>query len=167
VLPLLRTKFWQNKEPHKPAGEIRVAVHMRRGDVSAGNKKVARNFTPNATFVNTLTRLKSIVQQRMPALRIEIFSQGDPSMFADLAALGCALRLDEPALATHRALVEADILVMSKGAFSYTAGVLNEGITLYDPQKYRPLQHWMARAADGSFDEAQLSRRLDALIGKA
>ena len=58
-------------------------------------------------------------------------------MFADLAALGAELRLDEPALDTHRALVEADILVMSKGAFSYTAGVLHEGITLYDPQKYR------------------------------
>ena len=75
-------------------------------------------------------------------------------MFADLAALGAKLRLDEPALDTHRALVEADILVMSKGAFSYTAGVLNEGITLYDPQKYRPLQGWVVRAPDGSFDEA-------------
>ena len=74
-------------------------------------------------------------------------------MFADLAELGAHLRLDEPALDTHRALVEADILVMSKGAFSYTAGVLNEGITLYDPQKYRPLHGWITRAPDGSFDE--------------
>ena len=49
---------------------------------------------------------------------------------------------------------------MSKGAFSYTAGVLHDGITLYDPQKYRPLQGWIVRAPDGSFDEALVARRL-------
>jgi len=55
---------------------------------------------------------------------------------------------------------------MSKGAFSYTAGVLNDGITLYDPQKYRALQDWIARAPDGSFDTALVAGRLAALFGK-
>jgi hypothetical protein len=165
VLPQLRAKFWEGKQRQK-RGEISLAIHMRRGDVSAGDRKVANNFTPNATFVNTLTRLKALVGSKAPALRIEIFSQGDPAMFADLAALGAHLRLDEPALDTHRALVEADILVMSKGAFSYTAGVLNEGITLYDPQKYRPLQGWIKRKPDGAFDEALVSRRLAQLLGR-
>ena len=114
--------------------------------------------------MNTLTRLKALVGSKVPALRIEIFSQGEAAMFADLAALGASLRLDEPALDTHRALVEADILVMSKGAYSYTAGVLNDGITLYDPQKYRPLQGWVVRAPDGSFDEALVARRLAPLL---
>ena len=165
VLPLLRAKFWENKQRQKTP-EIRLAIHMRRGDVSAADKKVAKNFTPNATFVNTLTRLKALLGSKVPALRIEIFSQGDAHMFADLAALGAKLRLDEPALATHRALVEADILVMSKGAYSYTAAVLHEGLTLYDPQKYRPLQGWVARAPDGSFDEALVARRLAPLLGR-
>jgi hypothetical protein len=166
VLPQLRAKFWEGKQRQK-RGEISLAIHMRRGDVSAGDRKVANNFTPNATFVNTLTRLKALVGSKAPALRIEIFSQGNPAMFADLAALGAQLRLDEPALDTHRALVEADILVMSKGAFSYTAGVLNEGITLYDPQKYRPLQGWIRRKPDGAFDEALVGRRLAQLLGKS
>ncbi len=102
--------------------------------------------------MNTLTRLKGLAGGDLPPLRIEVFSQGDPSMFDDLRALGAELRLDEPAVTTHRAMVEADILVMSKGAFSYTAGVLNDGITLYDPQKYRALHDWIVRAPDGSFD---------------
>jgi hypothetical protein len=55
---------------------------------------------------------------------------------------------------------------MSKGAFSYTAGVLNEGIKLYDPQKYRPLQDWIVRAPDGSFDKAQFCERLEALLAR-
>ncbi|MCZ7594417.1 MAG: hypothetical protein M5U16_05455 [Hyphomicrobium sp.] len=151
ALPELRAKFWANKQRRRRrGGEIRLAVHMRRGDVSAADKK----------FVSTLTRLKALLADKSSALRIEVFSQGDASMFADLAALGAELKLDAPALDTHRALVEADILVMSKGAFSYTAGVLNEGLVLYDPQKYRPLKGWIARAPDGSFDEA-----LDALRG--
>ncbi|KAB2937037.1 hypothetical protein [Hyphomicrobium sp.] len=137
---------------------------MRRGDVSAEDKKVARNFTPNAIFVNTLTRLKRLLADKASALRIEVFSQGDATMFADLAALGADLWLEAPALDTHRALVEADILVMSKGVFSYTAGVLNEGITLYDPQKYRPLKGWIARAPDGAFDEALVASRLPTVL---
>ena len=165
VLPQLRAKFWEGKQRQK-RGEISLAIHMRRGDVSAGDRKVAKNFTPNATFVTTLTRLKALVGSKAPALRIEIFSQGDPVMFADLAALGAHLRLDEPALDTHRALVEADILVMSKGAYSYTAAVLHDGLTLYDPQKYRPLQGWVARAPDGTFDEALVARRLAELIAR-
>jgi hypothetical protein len=161
VMPELRRKFWLNKQPRsRQDGTLRVAVHMRRGDVSAGNKKVARNFTPNATFVNTLTRLRSLLAAKGKALTIEVFSQGDPKMFADLATLGAELRLDAPALDTHRGLVEADILVMSKGAFSYTAALLNDGIVLYDPQKYRALQDWVVRAPDGSFDEAEVSARL-------
>jgi hypothetical protein len=165
VLPELRNKFWANKErQHLRDGEIRLAVHMRRGDVSAEDKKVARNFTPNAIFVNTLTRLKALLAGTGRTLYIEVFSQGDPSMFADLAALGAELKLDAPALDTHRALVESDILVMSKGAFSYTAGVLHDGITLYDPQKYRPHKDWNARAPDGAFDEALVARRLPTLL---
>ena len=165
VLPGLRRKFWVNKQSRsRRQGEIRLAVHMRRGDVSAENKKVARNFTPNAIFVNTLTRLKSLVAGKAAAVRIDIFSQGTPEMFADLTALGATLRLNVPAVDTHRALVEADILVMSKGAFSYTAGLLNEGITLYDPQKYRALQNWVERSPDGAFDEALVAKRLDVLL---
>ena len=106
------------------------------------------------------TRLKALIAGTGRQLDIEIYSQGDPSMFADLADLGAELKLDAPALETHRALVDSDILVMSKGAFSYTAGVLHDGITLYDPQKYRPLKGWIARAPDGTFDEALVARRI-------
>ncbi len=139
---------------------------MRRGDVSAADKKVARNFTPNATFVNTLTRLRSLLAGMGQAMTIEVFSQGDPKLFTDLAALGAELRLDAPALDTHRGLVEADVLVMSKGAFSYTAALLNEGIVLYDPQKYRALQDWVVRSPDGAFDEALVARRVVALLAR-
>ena len=63
-------------------------------------------------------------------------------------------------------MVEANILVTSKGAFSYTAALLNEGVVLYDPQKYRALQDWVVRSPDGSFDETEVSARLAALFAR-
>jgi len=166
ALPLLRARFRENKRL-RPRGTFSIALHMRRGDVSAADKKVARNFTPNAAFLRTLESITDAVSgYASGGTRIELFSQGDPAIFQDFARFGCELRLDLPALATHRALVDADVLIMSKGAFSYTAGVLNERIVLYDPQKYRPLQSWIVRAPDGSFDTAQFTRRLEALLAQ-
>jgi len=166
VQPLLRGKFWRNKTPQE-SGPFTIALHVRRGDVSTDNQKVARNFTPNATFLRTLESIMDAVAIDVSGgARIELFSQGDPAIFEDFVRFGCELRLDEPALATHRALLEADVLIMSKGAFSYTGGVLNAGITLYDPQKYRPLQDWIVRAPDGSFDKQRFRERLETLLAR-
>lgn len=161
IRPVLRSKFWRNKaRPAKHPHEIRVAVHMRRGDVSQHDTKVAANFTPNSVFINTLQRLQALLASRGQTARFEIHSQGTPDQFAHFESIGATLHLDKPALETHRALIEADVLIMSKGAFSYTAGLLNDGIVLYDPQKYRPAADWIVRAADGSFDDNLVLERL-------
>jgi hypothetical protein len=55
---------------------------------------------------------------------------------------------------------------MSKGGFSYTAGVLNTGVVLYAPDKYRPLAHWLVRAADGSFDAKRFDALLDGMLAR-
>jgi hypothetical protein len=165
ALPLLRARFRQNKRPQM-TDAFTVALHVRRGDVTADNKG-RRNFTPNATFLRTLeVIMDTVTRYAAGRTRIVLFSQGDPVVFEEFERFGCELRLDEPALATHHALVASDVLIMSKGAFSYTAGVLNAGITLYDPQKYRPLQHWIVRAPDGSFDKTQFCERLEALLAR-
>lgn len=161
-LPLIRGRYRQNKPPRKP-GPFTVAMHMRRGDVTA-DKLTANNFTPTAVFVKTIEEIRRALKQRAPDARLLLFSQGDPSNFEELTRLGCELHLNGSALDTHRQMIDADVLIMSKGAFSYTAGVLNEGIVLYDPQKYRALQDWMVRRADGGFDEAQFGRRIEALL---
>lgn len=165
VLPDLHAKYLRNNRPRKSEA-FTVAMHMRRGSISSENKKVARNFTPDAVFVNTLASVLEIVSTKVSELRVQLFSQGDPRDFAEFARFGCELHIDESAIDTHAQLVEADVFVMSKGAYSYTAGVLNEGITLYDPQKYRPLKGWIVRAPDGSFDRGQLRARVDELLAR-
>lgn len=163
VVPLLRKKYSRNKG-RKSRAELHIAVHMRRGDISGENWKVARNFTPNASFLAALKRILAIVSAKVPDVRVSVFSQGHPEIFADFSRLGCELRLDEPALATHAELVDADVLVMSKSSFSYTAALLGEGIAVYDPHKYRPLSDWIARTPDGDFDERAFRDRLGALL---
>jgi hypothetical protein len=163
IVQRLRICYAANK-PEAPTQPLTVALHLRRGDVTASDCKVAPNFTPNSVFVRTLTSIREALNARGLAHRIQLFSQGRPEMFADLRALGCELHLDTPALETHAALVDADVLIMSRGAFSYTAGVLNRGMVLYDPQKYRPLQDWIVRDQDGNFDAAAFDARLAALM---
>jgi len=165
VRPVLRADYRRNKPPRE-RDQFTIALHMRRGTIRPENKIVARSFTPNATFANALHQALEIVSARIAKPTIKLFSQGDAQQFADFARLGCELHLDESPIDTHAQLVDADVLIMSKSSFSYTAGVLNEGIALYDPQKYRPLQDWIARRPDGSFDKAQFARRLDALLAQ-
>jgi hypothetical protein len=159
VVPLLRKKYRRNKG-RKRRADFHVAVHMRRGDITSDDRKVARNFTPNASFLVALERILTIVSVKVPDLRVSVFSQGDAEIFTDFSRLGCELRLNEPALATHAELVDADVLVMSKSSFSYTAALLSEGIAIYDPHKYRPLSQWIARDGKGDFDERAFRDRL-------
>ena len=164
MLPLLRAKFWQNKTATPAPGELRVAIHMRRGDVSADDKKVANNFTPNATFVNTLTRLKALAgQHRAGAAHRDLLARRGRRCSPTLRALGAELRLDEPALDTHRGARRSRYPRHVEGRLQLHRRRLNDGITLYDPQKYRALQDWVVRAPDGSFDEAPGPRASRAL----
>lgn len=165
ALPTLRANYRRNKPPRKTGG-FTIALHLRRGTVRPDNKKVARNFTPDATFLAALRQVLDVVSARVTKPAIKLFSQGDARQFTDFERLGCELHLDEPAIDSHAQLVDADVFIMSKGAFSYTAGVLNEGITLYDPQKYRALAHWIERTPDGQFDAAAFASRLDALLAE-
>jgi hypothetical protein len=165
ALPTLKTRYRENK-PTRQRHDFTIAMHMRRGDVSRANKKVAKNFTPDTVFLNTIEKIIRAVRKRFSDPRICLHSQGDLASFAAFERVGCDLHLNVPALETHAALVDADVLIMSKGAFSYTAGLLNEGVTLYDPQKYRPLRHWIARGRDGTFDEELFLRRLDEVLAR-
>jgi hypothetical protein len=61
-------------------------------------------------------------------------------------------------------LITADILVMAKSSFSYTAALLSRGIVIYSPFWHAPLQQWIVAGRDGSLPESQfgsaLSRKL-------
>lgn len=72
-------------------------------------------------------------------------------------------------------LIEADILIMAKGCFSYCAGLISDGIKIFEPITLSadnnlmpgwrwwylaPTDNWLPCLADGSFDCAAFERQL-------
>ena len=178
TIPEFRRKYYLNKSP-RTTDEVTVAVHIRRGDVSADNPGY---FTSTETIVRTLTAVESMLDTHKVKYRIRVCSQGQRAEFAEFSRLGVELFLDVDAVSTMQELIEADILIMAKGCFSYYAALISDGIKIFEPVtlsgndflpswKWRSqsmTESWIPRRADGSFDSAAFERQLLLVIqGKA
>ena len=178
ILPEFRRKYYANKSP-RTTDELTVAVHIRRGDVSADNPDY---FTSTETILRTLTGVKSMLDTHKVKYRIRVYSQGHSADFADFSRLGVELFLDVDAVWTIQELIEADVLIMAKGCFSYCAALISDGIRIFEPTalsgddllpswKWRSqsiTESWIPRRADGSFDSVAFERQLFLVIhGKA
>lgn len=107
-----------------------------------------------------------------------MYSQGESADFAELCLPGIELFLDVDAVWTTQELIDADILVMAMGCFSYCAGLLSDGIKIFEPiilsgtdclpsWKWRALplaESWISSQPDGSFNRAAFERQLVAVL---
>ena len=173
-IPEFRRKYYVNKSPRK-TDEVTVAVHIRRGDVSADNPDY---FTSNAAILRTLTAVKAFLDTHKVKYRIRVCSQGQRADFADFSRLGVELFLDVDAVWTMQELIEADILIMAKGCFSYYAALISDGIKIFEPvtlsgNDFLPSWKWRSHSlndswipcrADGSFDCGAFERQLLAVV---
>lgn len=174
IIPEFRRKYYLNKSP-RTTDEVTVAVHIRRGDTSADNDGY---FTSNETILRTITAVKSILDTRKVKYRIRVYSQGNSADFAELSLPGVELFLDVDAVWTMQELIEADILIMAKGCFSYYAALISNGIKIFEPITMSgndflpgwkwwylsPMDSWLPCLADGSFDRAAFERQLFLVI---
>lgn len=170
MIPELRRKYYVNKA-HGKTNHITVAVHIRRGDVSADN---AGYFTSNDIISRTIAAAQSALDARNVDYRIAIYSQGDKANFDDFSRLGVELFLDVDAVWTMQELVKADVLIMAKGCFSYCAALISDGIKIFQPLLLHdhnalagwkwcavaPEESWIACNTDGSFDSRAFEHRL-------
>jgi hypothetical protein len=170
MIPELRHKYYLNKSP-RTADELTVAIHVRRGDVSAEHPYY---FTSNEKILRTIATMKSVLDDRELHYRIRLYSQGQSAEFADFCALGIDLFLNADAVWTMQELIEADVLIMAKGCFSYCAGLLSDGIKFFAPAPWPnhdglpsdkwcafPLaENWITCQPDGSFDSRAFERQL-------
>jgi hypothetical protein len=118
--------------------------------------------------------VKSVLDSHKVEHRICIYSQGDVADFAEFSRLGAELFLDVDAVWTMQELIEADILIVAKGCYSYYAALISDGIRILEPSplsgndylpawKWRSLpvtDSWIPCEADGSFDNAAFERQL-------
>lgn len=159
----LRAKYAaaaQDIASRRAAGRLTVAVHVRRGDVSAGGAHADR-FTPNARVRATIAAVCEAASAAGLTPALHLYSDGRPEEFADLADLGLALHLDDDAFTTFHHLAEADVLVMSKSTFSYVAALLSSGVVIYESFAgtsfhHRPLSGWLQAGRAGGVDATRL-----------
>lgn len=134
-------------------GPRRVAVHVRRGDVSRSD--TAHRFTPNSRILATIAEVETLLKARGIAHEIEVYSNGTPDELADFTERGYRIADAPGAIESFRGLVTADVLVMAKSAFSYVAGLSADGVVVYEPQGYARAPRWVMRSEAGSIDPRQ------------
>jgi hypothetical protein len=166
IIPRLREKYHRHPDERRTSPVTNVRVHVRRGDVVPTDAQTLHRFTDNRNILNTVRLLQQVLSSQRRPYRIQVYSQGEAGSFRDFAALGCELRLNHPAMETFQELVEADVLVMARSAFSYTAALLGNGVNLYDPQDHAPLSQWIVTdRRSGAFDADRFASRLSAACG--
>ena len=160
LIPEFRRKYYVDKAP-RLTRKVTVAVHVRRGDAGPGHYL----STPSGAVLRTTAAVKAILDRHKLEYGIGVYSHGaNAADFAELTALGARLFLNASGIWTIRELIEADILIMAKGSFSYCAALMSDGIKLCEPAVEPRLEEWIVASPDGSLDRAAFERQLDRLI---
>lgn len=116
---------------------LHIAIHIRRLN-SHDNRDSGRSVSDD-DYKNIIESLRKIY----PAPQFHIFSQGNIDHFKiTYNSEDVVLHINESIEDTFTAMVLADVLVTSISSFSYTAGLLSEGVIYYIPFWHPPLPHW-------------------------
>jgi hypothetical protein len=128
----------------------RVAVHIRRGDVTPC--KHTGRYLSNSHYERVLMRYIPTAQRKTAA--IEVFSESNSfepwddlvRRWTSLDGFGSVqLRLDTNLSDVWQSLVAADLVVLSRSTFGMVPAMLNNhGTVIYTPFPRRRLPHWIA-----------------------
>lgn len=164
IIPRLRRKYAAHDKSRlaldRGDEQVTVAIHIRRGDVSKSDPVTSGRFTDDARIAHTVSRLQNAIMAQGLTARCHIYSEGRPEDFARFTDLGCRLHVGRDAFETIHNLAMSDVLVAAKSAFSFVAGLLSEGVKLYEPYDTAAPRDWLVLAADGGFDESLFAARL-------
>jgi len=132
ALRSIRNHYYSTEKPN--VGDIDIAIHIRRGDITRTNAR----HTDNAFYKNLIQQLK----RKYPSYTILVFSQGKYKDFEDLGLEENCFRLNLNVFKTFHSLVCAKVFIQAKSSFSYCAGILNKN-TVYHMKGYlHKLHHW-------------------------
>lgn len=178
LIPEFRRKYYLNKSP-RPTREVRFAIHVRRGDVSAHENRSM--YTSTEKVLTIASAVKTMLELRGVANTIRVYGQGKIEDLAELSPLDAEYFFDADPIWTMQEMVEADILLVARSCFSYYAGFISCGIKIFEPDDYSSadclltpppywwafiseLDDWLACREDGSVDRAAFDRQLDLLL---
>jgi len=136
ALEKIKTIFWENKtNPYQtPDTTINVAVHIRRPNDQ--DDRIEGADTPDEYYLNIMNEIRNEYKREKPQEIkpiFHIFSQNTIDSTKYNTAEDITLHIDEDIKSTFTSLVAADILVASKSALSYCAGLLTNGKVYFMP----------------------------------
>ncbi len=139
--------------------QFNIAIHIRRGDITVGQKNQNKNLTMrwqnNAYFVNVLRNTLTHTQTHKP-IAIYLFSQGKETDFNDFKQFpNLRLCLDMSVQDSFLHMIYADCLITSKSSFSYKPALLNRGIKICPKDfwhGYPETDDWILVDSDGNFE---------------
>ena len=135
VLQKIRSYYYSSKKPDVP--QVHIAIHIRRGDVTASDKG---RFTSNDKYIKIITTLRKLY----PLYRITIFSEGEISHFKEFGLDDSCFVLNGDITETFHSLVTAKILITANSSLSYAAALLNENIVYHNNEWWhRKLDNWI------------------------
>lgn len=166
MLPEFRRRYYLNRSP-RTTKVLTVAAHIRRGDVSAQENSCM--YTSEAKILQVIDAVKSILDSHGVPLSLCFYGQGNIEDFPELSRMDAELFFNADAIWTMQELVEADILIVAKSYFSIYAGLISDGIKIFEPESYRRpnvsnLDAWLPCEDDGSIDHAAFERALFPLL---
>lgn len=115
------------------AGDINVAVHVRRGDIAKADNapldSLTERWLDNAYYIKALEELKRVFPLQGRTMKIFVFSQGNETAFSEFQTFSnVKLMLDTDPISTFIHLTRADILLTSLSSFSFIAGLYSKGL---------------------------------------
>lgn len=162
--PAIYRRVIEGKQPARGAGPLRIAAHVRRGDIS--EQRISHRFTSNESVVAALSRVVACLRAADLPHEVTVFSNGDPREFENFADLGFRVALTAGALEVFDQLRSSDVLLAAKSTFSYLAALYSNGIVLYEPFARCPLPAWIMRTPDGNFAAEAFDEQLQILEGR-
>lgn len=174
---------------HTAALPLRIALHVRRGDLFfaaperlIGNQyylRIAREITASLDRLGIPHVFELYTEVPTSAFTVTAASYGlgdmvtsdvqvtpDLDGLRDFDALPHLRKfINTDPVETLQRLATADILVMSRSAFSYLAGLLNPGgIMIYNTFRHPPMPHWLRANDTGQFAQAEFERQVEASL---
>jgi hypothetical protein len=140
-----------------------VCIHIRRRNRHDFH---AEDSSDMACVAAVVTRLRRALHEQELAHTLRVFSQGDRSEFRALELPDDCLFLDADPIWSMREMIDADLLVTTRGTFSHVTGLLCEGIVLADGS-FPPQPGWLTYDGGGAFDGAALASAVSAKIRSA
>jgi len=118
---------------------LNIVVHIRRPN--SHDNRIEGTDTSDTIFLNIINKLRIMYASKNPLFHIH--SQGKIEGFTQFKAPDVVLHLNKSTEESFTAMVLADVLVTGTSSFSYTAGLLSEGIVYYVPFWHAALPSWI------------------------